>query len=105
MSRLIQSAAYPAAVLATSDLMIIGANKALAEKTSLFREGILNRFRQYFSFRIFTSALTTVDYPKREMGYKGMKILINCISGGVKEKRIILKTKIIERESVSIVGS
>jgi len=107
MSRLIQSATYPAAVLATSDLMIIGANKALAEKNIPVPEkvsliGLDNIFLSEYSL----PPLTTVDYPKREMGYKGMKILINCISGGgVKEKRIILKTKIIERESVSIVGS
>ncbi|HAX98413.1 MAG TPA: hypothetical protein DCY12_05890 [Candidatus Atribacteria bacterium] len=103
MSRLIHSMVYPAAVFATSDLMAIGATKALIEKNVTVPEkvsliGLDNIFLSEYS----SPPLTTVDYPKREMGYRGMKMLIGYINGKqVNEKRIILKTKIIERKSVS----
>ena len=105
MYRLIQSMVYPSAVFATSDLMAIGATKALVEKNIPIPEkvsliGLDNIFLSEYS----SPPLTTVDYPKREMGYKGMEMLVNYINGKpVKENRIILKTKIIERESVSAI--
>ncbi|MDI9595530.1 MAG: LacI family DNA-binding transcriptional regulator [Atribacterota bacterium] len=102
-SRLLPSMVFPAALIATSDLIPIGAMKAIVERKINIPDqvsliGLDNIFLSEYS----SPPLTTIDYPKREMGYKGMEMLINYIDAKpVKENRILLKTKIIERNSVS----
>lgn len=102
LSHLIDNMNFPAALFATSDLMAIGAMKAIVEKHISIPEqvsliGLDNIFLSEYSL----PPLTTIDYPKREMGYKGMKMLIDYIDGkSVEKKRILLKTQIIERKSV-----
>ena len=102
LSYLIDSMNFPAALFATSDLMAIGAMKALVEKNINIPEqvsliGLDNIFLSEYSL----PPLTTIDYPKKEMGYKGMAMLIDYIDGKpVERERILLNTQIIERKSV-----
>jgi len=93
---------HPEAVLGVADTVIYGAMKAAYDFGFKIPEDIsfMGNNDIYLS-EYLMPALTTIKWPKKEMGRIAIKLLIDLINGKrIKEKKIILKTEIIERATV-----
>lgn len=84
------------------DEMAMGVCKAVVDKGLKIPEqvGIVG-YDNIMSSMYYLKSLTTVDYPKFEIGLKGAELLLKRIKSKrqVKPRRVILKPKIIIRES------
>lgn len=92
----------PAAVFATSDLIIIGTMKAAIEKGYKIPDDISFLGNEnIFLSEFINPPLTTIKHPKKEMGRTAAKLLLDLMAGKkIKEKRIFLKTDLIKRATV-----
>lgn len=102
MKNILKTIEPPAAVFGTSDLIIIGAMKAVLENNFSIPDDIsFFGCDNVFLSEYTNPPLTTIKYNEKEMGKKGMELLISLISGeSINNKRIIIDTTIIERNSV-----
>jgi len=102
MSEILESIKMPAAVLGTSDLMIIGAMKAVTKKGLSIPEDI--SFLGYDNIYLcdyVNPPLTTIKQPKKNMGKLAFELMAKLLSGKrIKKKRIILDTDLIIRDTV-----
>ncbi len=89
------------AIFSANDQMAIGAIRALKESGyKIPRDISIVGFDNIEASSIIEPALTTVSQPIYEMGKKAVDIITALISGEtIKEKRYMLKTKLIERQS------
>jgi LacI family transcriptional regulator len=89
------------AIFSANDQMAIGAIRALKEAGLKVPDDIsLVGFDNIEASSIIEPPLTTVSQPIYEMGKKAVEVLVKLINNeGVKEKKIMLKTKLIERHS------
>jgi LacI family transcriptional regulator len=81
----------PAAVYAFSDLIIIGAVKASMDSKIPVPDGIsLLGYDNIFLSAYKTPPLSTMDLKEREMGSRGMGLLLDLTAGKrMKEKKIL----------------
>lgn len=101
MRELLIEKELPTAVFAASDLIAIGAMKAIHEHGLAIPEDIsLIGFDDIQMSGFTTPALTTLHAPAYEMGYYGAKILCQIMKQGTTcGMRIKLPCRLIERES------
>ncbi len=97
----------PTALFATSDTITLGALQAIYEENLLIPEDIsLIMFDDVDYAPYLRCPLTAVRQPKEMMGELGVKLLIEEIKGGQQGgKRIMLKTKLVRRQSVGAPGA
>lgn len=88
------------AVFAISDIMAMGIAKAIVDEGLKIGEDIsLVGFDGMDISKFYNPGITTVSQPKREMAEKSAELLLGLLSGKEKNKHLILKTKLIIRES------
>ena len=105
MKEIIGRIDIPAAVFASSDLIIIGTMKAAIEKGYRIPQDMsFLGFENIFLSEFINPPLTTIKQPKQEMGRVAMKLLLDLMSGKkIKDKRLFLETNLIERSTVESV--
>jgi len=90
----------PTAVFAFNDDMAMGAIKAAKERgITIPGDLAIIGFDNVKMSSIIEPNLTTVDQPKYEIGKKAMELLIRLINGELPKKQIVLKDKLMIRES------
>jgi LacI family transcriptional regulator len=108
MQQFIRSKKLPTAFITISDIIAYGLIKALKENNVNVPEDVsVVGFDNIIFDDYISPPLTTVKQPKKNMGITGMNLLLDIIEGkSIKNKRIVLPTEIIIRQSVkSIAGS
>ena len=92
----------PTAIFATGDLITLGALQAIYEEGLDIPNDISLMSFDDFDFASFLKCpLTAVQQPKEAMGEMAVKLLVERLDNGSKERRrIMLKPKLIVRESV-----
>ncbi|MGD1820215.1 MAG: LacI family DNA-binding transcriptional regulator [Pleomorphochaeta sp.] len=90
------------AIFAASDIIAVGALKALNEKNIKVPDDVsLLGYDNIYYSGYTNPPLTTVEQPKYEMGVKAVKMLINIINNKKNESnKIIIDPKLIIRKSV-----
>jgi DNA-binding LacI/PurR family transcriptional regulator len=102
MTEIIRSIDLPAAVFASSDMIIIGAMKASLDNKIPIPDGVsFLGCDNIFLSKYTNPPLSTMDLREREMGNRGMTLILDLIAGKkLKEKKILLEPFLIERETV-----
>lgn len=102
MKERLEKIKMPAAVFATSDLIIIGAMKAVIEKGYKIPDDVsFLGYENIFLSEFTNPPLTTIKHPKKNIGRTAAKLLLQLISGKrIKEKRVFLDTVLIKRFTV-----
>ncbi|MDI3548825.1 MAG: LacI family transcriptional regulator [Halanaerobiales bacterium] len=98
---LAQSPLIPTAIITTSDLLAIGAIKAIREKGYRVPDDMsVTGFDDIETASYICPGLTTIKQPLSKMGTLSAKVLVELINGNpVEEKQIILEHQLIARES------
>lgn len=93
----------PTAIFATGDLITLGALQAIYEEGLSIPDDVSLLSFDDFDFASFLRCpLTTVQQPKEAMGEMAVKLLVERLDNGEKERRrIVLQPKLIVRESVA----
>lgn len=100
MKKLLDKKLDITAVFATSDIMAIGASKAILESGMKIPNDIsIVGFDGLEYSEYFHPSITTIKQPQEQIGYKTIDILIDIIKNNGKHKHIVLDTKLIIRES------
>ena len=101
---LLQIERPPTAIFATSDLITLGALDALAEEGVSIPDDIsLLSFDDFDFAPHLRCPLTAVRQPREMMGEMAVKLLIDHLKDAAAEvKRIVLKPKLIIRNSVAL---
>jgi DNA-binding LacI/PurR family transcriptional regulator len=93
--------AHPDAIFAASDLMAIGALRAVREAGLCVPEDVA--FVGFDDLPLATMAdpqLTTIRQPVYQFGYKAVEMLIDLIENGLKPPRqVIMHTELVLRDS------
>jgi LacI family transcriptional regulator len=91
----------PTAVFAASDLMAIGASRAMLERGLRIPGDIsIIGFDGVEAAEFFYPAITTMSQPRYEMGAEGMRLLTKLMNKEeIEEKNVLLEFELIERES------
>lgn len=100
---LLTSSQAPTALFATSDLITLGALKAVSEEGLQIPGDISLIMFDDFDFAPYLKCpVTAVRQPKEMMGEMAVKLLSEELEGQRKDgKRVVLKTKLVVRESVA----
>lgn len=100
MNKLLDKDLDLTAVFVTSDIMAIGASKAILSKGLKIPHDIsVIGFDGIEYAEFFHPSITTVKQPGEYMGEKSVEILFNLIKKKGNHRHIILETKLLERES------
>jgi LacI family transcriptional regulator len=99
MQRLL--AAKPDAVFAASDLMAIGAMRAVREANLKIPDDVaFVGFDDHPRASLPDTSLTTIRQPISQFGFNAVQILIDLIENGLKPaRRVIMDTELVIRES------
>jgi LacI family transcriptional regulator len=104
MTEILESGSTVTAVYAAGDRMAIGAMRAIQDKGLRIPEDIsIASFDDIEMAKYVNPPLTTVDYPKEEIGRLAVSVLIeNMAKDGPNElpRKILLPSRIIERASI-----
>lgn len=88
------------AVFALSDIMAIGAAKAVIDSGLRIPEDVsIVGFDGMDESEFYNPSITTVKQPKELMAKMSINLLISSINGGIENKHILLDTELIERDS------
>lgn len=88
------------AIFALSDIMAIGATKAVFDSGLRVPEDIsIIGFDGMDDSEYYNPGITTIKQPKKLIGEISINLLMSLISGDKENKHILLDTKLIERES------
>lgn len=100
MTRLLDKKLDITAVFITSDIMAIGAAKAILSRGLKIPEDIsIIGFDGIEYAKYFHPAITTIKQPDEELGQKSVDILFDCIKEKKNHQHVVLKTELVERES------
>ncbi|SET10550.1 transcriptional regulator, LacI family [Natronincola peptidivorans] len=100
MDRLLDKQQDITAVFATSDIMAIGAAKAILSRGLRIPQDIsIIGFDGIDFSEFFHPSITTVKQPGEEMGRKSVEILFDFIKKKKKHQHVVLKTELLKRES------
>lgn len=92
---------HPTAVVAMSDIIAIGVIDSAKQMGIRIPEDLsVIGFDDISLSRLITPALTTVSQPLQRKGKLATELLVKCIEGDCNSSHILLKTKLIVRESV-----
>ncbi|NSW76028.1 MAG: LacI family DNA-binding transcriptional regulator [Candidatus Atribacteria bacterium] len=98
--RLLQNQSLPTAVVASSDLVAIGAMKAFLSAGMKIPEDIsVVGFDDILLASYFHPSLTTIRQPKYEMGKMGVEFLLRLVEGESAFQNAILEPLLVERNS------
>lgn len=88
------------AIFALSDIMAVGAIKAVLDSGLRVPEDIsIIGFDGMDDSEYYNPGITTIKQPKKLIGEMSINLLISLINGDKENKHILLDTKLIERES------
>ena len=88
------------AIFAISDIMAVGAAKAITDNgLVLGRDISLMGFDGMDITKYYTPSITTIEQPKKEIAVLTTKVLFDMLKGECGNKHLILETKLIERNS------
>lgn len=88
------------AIFALSDIMAIGAAKAILDSGLRIPEDIsIVGFDGMDESEFYNPSITTVKQPKKLMAEMSINLLISLIKGETENKHALLETKLIERDS------
>ncbi|MBA5849985.1 LacI family DNA-binding transcriptional regulator [Clostridium sp. cel8] len=88
------------AIFASSDIMAIGASKAILKRGLRIPEDIsIIGFDDIEYAKYFHPSITTIRQPVEDMGEKSVDILFNIIKGKSGNKHIVINTELIKRDS------
>jgi len=100
MNNLINKKLDLTAVFVTSDIMAIGASKAILERKLRIPDDIsVVGFDGIEYAEYFHPSITTIKQPDEDLGKKSVEILFDFIKRKKKHQHIILETELLERES------
>lgn len=100
MNKLLDKGQDFSAVFITSDIMAIGASKAILSRGMRIPEDIsVVGFDGIDFARFFHPSITTVNQPGEYMGKKSAEILFDMIKKKKGHQHIILRTELLEGES------
>lgn len=100
MNRLLDRKLKTTAVFVTTDIMAIGAAKAILNRGLKIPEDIsIVGFDGIEYSKYFNPSLTTVEQPVEKMAEKGIEILLNLINGKTTNVHIVFETKLLKRDS------
>lgn len=100
MNRLLDKNLQITAIFATSDIMAIGASKAILKRGLKIPDDIsVMGFDgiEYASY--FHPSITTIKQPQEEIGYKSVEILFDIIKNKKNHRHIVLETELLKKES------
>lgn len=98
--KLFESPVRPTAIFATDDIKAMGVYKALMHLNLRIPEDVSVVGHNNYDFtEIIKPRLTTIDVPIYELGKIAANVLFNLIEGKKPEKRTILETQLIIRDS------
>ena len=88
------------AIFAISDFMAIGAAKAVTDSGLMVGKDIsIIGFDGMDVSCYYNPGITTIKQPKKEMAEKSVELLFDLLKGKCENKRVLLNTQLIERES------
>lgn len=88
------------AIFAISDFMAIGAAKAVTDSGLVVGKDIsIIGFDGMDVSCYYNPGITTIKQPKKEMAEKSVELLFDLLKGKCENKRVLLNTQLIERES------
>ncbi|WPC41568.1 LacI family DNA-binding transcriptional regulator [Clostridium sp. JS66] len=100
MKRLLNKNLNITAVFATTDIMAIGASKAMLNEGLRIPEDIsVIGFDGIEYSQYFHPSLTTIKQPVEEMGQKSVEIIFDLIKNKKKNCHVIFETELVEKES------
>lgn len=101
MKRILSEGHRPTAVFAASDIMAIGASKAILENELRIPEDIsVIGFDGIDAAEFFYPSISTIIQPRYEMGAEAMRLLAKLMNNEeVKEKNIVLDFQLVRRKS------
>lgn len=100
MHRLLDKAPELSAVFVISDIMAIGAAKAIKERGLSIPEDIsLMGFDDIDYAEFFNPPLTTVHQPVEEIANKTAELMIRILDDGAQHEHIVFETNLVNRES------
>ena len=104
MKKLLKTSPLPTAVIASNDMMAMGAMKAIQEKGLQIPADIsVIGYDDIEMGKLCTPALTTIHQPKYEVGVAAFRLLKQTILGEdipPEQKHIVMETRMVQRESV-----
>lgn len=88
------------AIFSISDIMVVGAAKAITDKGLLIGKDVsLVGFDGMDITNYYTPSITTIEQPKREIALLTIEVLFDLLKGDSRNRHLILDTKLIERDS------
>ncbi|GAA0743642.1 LacI family DNA-binding transcriptional regulator [Clostridium oceanicum] len=100
MNRILNKNLEIDAIFVTTDIMAIGAAKAILSRGLKIPEDIsIIGFDGLEYSKYFHPAITTISQPAEEIGKKSIKIIFDLIKNKKSHKHIVLKTELLKRES------
>lgn len=101
MMKILELDTIPTAVFVASDIMAIGASKAILEKGLRIPEDIsIMGFDGIEAAEFFYPSISTISQPRYDMGAVSMSLLVKLMNKKqVKEKNLVLRHELIQRKS------
>ena len=101
MLKILELSTIPTAVFVASDIMAIGAAKAILEKGLKIPEDIsIFGFDGIEAAEFFYPSISTISQPRYDMGAVAMSLLLKLMNKKqVEEKNLLLRYELIQRES------
>ena len=88
------------AVFALSDIMAVGAAKAILDSGLKIPEDVsIVGFDGMNESEFYNPSITTVKQPEKLMAEMSINLLMSLIKGETENKHVLLETKLIERDS------
>ena len=101
VKKLLSEEEHITAIFAISDIMAIGAGKAVIDLGYKIGEDIsILGFDGLDIGKYYNPALTTIKQPQRKMAYDSINLLVQLIEKKCENQRCVLETKLVERMSV-----
>ena len=101
VKKLLSEEEHITAIFAISDIMAIGAGKAIIDLGYKIGEDIsILGFDGLDIGKYYNPALTTIKQPQRKMAYDSINLLVQLIEKKCENQRCVLETKLVERMSV-----
>ncbi len=101
VKKLLSEEEHITAIFAISDIMAIGAGKAIIDLGYKIGEDISILGFDGLDFgKYYNPALTTIKQPQRQMAYDSINLLVQLIEKKCENQRCVLETKLVERMSV-----
>ena len=101
VKKLLSEEEHITAIFAISDIIAIGAGKAVIDLGYKIGEDIsILGFDGLDIGKYYNPALTTIKQPQRKMAYDSINLLVQLIEKKCENQRCVLETKLVERMSV-----